>query len=304
VETYDNNFVIASVVGNGCGKLRKIQGTDGSLIWEHEYDTLDILELKDVIEIDDGDLLACGGIDQNNEDAVVIRFDSTGVVKHILSYGGNEQDVAWELKEISSTTFYAAGFYDAGDAEDSDINALLIKCQASGDTLDLLWTNTYTSTGTTSSYDYDKAYAMDVTPDGGCFLAALWCTGGRSWAAKIDNTGAMKYMQKDFSQSELSSVVAVDNTTCIVADKFTSGATFTVTKWAETMICGDANGDGDINAGDAVFLINNVQSGGPSPDPLCLGDANSNDMIDIGDAVYIVNHVFKGGPLPCTGCGL
>jgi PKD repeat protein len=66
-------------------------------------------------------------------------------------------------------------------------------------------------------------------------------------------------------------------------------------------LCGDANGDGDINVGDAVFLINYVFSGGPAPIPVEAGDANSDGNTDIADAVYLINYVFKGGPAPCAG---
>ncbi|MEE9443094.1 MAG: PKD domain-containing protein [candidate division Zixibacteria bacterium] len=62
---------------------------------------------------------------------------------------------------------------------------------------------------------------------------------------------------------------------------------------------GDANGDGDVNIGDAVFIINTVFKGGPSPSPLDAGDANCDYAVNIGDAVYLINHVFKGGPRPC-----
>ncbi len=65
-------------------------------------------------------------------------------------------------------------------------------------------------------------------------------------------------------------------------------------------ICGDANGDGYVNAGDAVFLINHIFKGGPLPDPLMAGDANCDGIVNIGDAVYLNNHVFKGGPAPCA----
>ncbi|MEE9443763.1 MAG: serine hydrolase [candidate division Zixibacteria bacterium] len=66
--------------------------------------------------------------------------------------------------------------------------------------------------------------------------------------------------------------------------------------------CGDANGDGDVNVGDAVFIINHVFKGGPAPDPIEAGDANCDDATNVGDAVYLINHVFKGGPAPCEGC--
>jgi hypothetical protein len=67
-------------------------------------------------------------------------------------------------------------------------------------------------------------------------------------------------------------------------------------------VCGDANGDGAANVGDAVYLINFVFKGGAAPDPLCVGDANDDDNTNVGDAVYMINYVFKGGPPPKETC--
>lgn len=66
-------------------------------------------------------------------------------------------------------------------------------------------------------------------------------------------------------------------------------------------VVGDANGDGDVNIGDAVYMINLVFKGGPPPIPypLCSGDANCDCEANVGDAVYVINLVFKGGPPPC-----
>jgi len=71
--------------------------------------------------------------------------------------------------------------------------------------------------------------------------------------------------------------------------------------WGEPCLfnCGDANGDGQINVGDAVFLINYVFKGGSAPDPLEAGDANCDGDVNVGDAVYLIAYVFKGGPEPC-----
>ena len=68
------------------------------------------------------------------------------------------------------------------------------------------------------------------------------------------------------------------------------------------IVCGDANGDGDPNVGDAVYLINYVFKGGPAPDPVCAGDTNGDGDANVGDAVYLINYVFKGGPAPHEGC--
>jgi hypothetical protein len=74
---------------------------------------------------------------------------------------------------------------------------------------------------------------------------------------------------------------------------------------------GDANGDGSINVGDAVYMISYVFKGGPPPTPYetCSGDANCDCNPDVGDPVFIISYVFKGGPPPCdcevwrTNCG-
>jgi len=76
-------------------------------------------------------------------------------------------------------------------------------------------------------------------------------------------------------------------------------------------IPGDANGDTQVNVGDAVYLISYVFKGGPAPLPyeVCSGDANGDCMCNVGDAVYIITYVFKGGypPVDCptwnSGCG-
>jgi hypothetical protein len=65
-------------------------------------------------------------------------------------------------------------------------------------------------------------------------------------------------------------------------------------------LIGDANGDGEINLADAVYLVNYLFIGGPPPDPLEAGDANCDGEVNLADAVYIVNYLFIGGPPP--GC--
>jgi hypothetical protein len=68
----------------------------------------------------------------------------------------------------------------------------------------------------------------------------------------------------------------------------------------EIWIRGDANGDGQVNLADAVYLVNYLFIGGPPPDPMDAGDANCSGDVDLADAVYIVNWLFIGGPPP--GC--
>jgi hypothetical protein len=66
--------------------------------------------------------------------------------------------------------------------------------------------------------------------------------------------------------------------------------------------CGDANDDGDVNVGDAVYIIAYVFTGGPPPPMLCQGDANGDGDVNVGDAVYLIAYVFSGGPPPNPYC--
>ena len=61
---------------------------------------------------------------------------------------------------------------------------------------------------------------------------------------------------------------------------------------------GDANGDGEIDIGDIVYLINYLYKGGPAPDPLEAGDVDFDGVIDLGDLLYLINYLYKGGPAP------
>lgn len=62
---------------------------------------------------------------------------------------------------------------------------------------------------------------------------------------------------------------------------------------------GDANEDGAVNIGDAVWIINCIFKTCTPPFCLAHWDANCDGTPNIGDAVYLVNYVFKGGPPPC-----
>jgi hypothetical protein len=66
---------------------------------------------------------------------------------------------------------------------------------------------------------------------------------------------------------------------------------------------GDANGDGQIDASDVVFLINYLFIKGPAPEPLSAGDSNGDCVVDAADVVYLMNYLFVGGPTPKPGCG-
>ena len=64
-------------------------------------------------------------------------------------------------------------------------------------------------------------------------------------------------------------------------------------------ICGDADGSGEVDIDDVVYLIAFIFSGGPSPDPYESGDADCSGEVDIDDVVYLITYIFSGGNAPC-----
>lgn len=67
-------------------------------------------------------------------------------------------------------------------------------------------------------------------------------------------------------------------------------------------VCGDADGSGDVNVSDVVFLLGYIFGQGIPPNPLLAGDADCSGEVNVSDAVYLVQYIFGGGPKPCAGC--
>jgi hypothetical protein len=61
---------------------------------------------------------------------------------------------------------------------------------------------------------------------------------------------------------------------------------------------GDANNDNRLNISDAVYIVNYLFKGGPSPNPLETGDINCDGEVTVSDVIYLINYLFKGGPPP------
>jgi hypothetical protein len=64
---------------------------------------------------------------------------------------------------------------------------------------------------------------------------------------------------------------------------------------------GDANGDGQVNGLDVIFLVNYLKGLGPAPDPLLRGDANGDCAVNGLDVIYLVDWLKGIGPPPVRG---
>ena len=60
------------------------------------------------------------------------------------------------------------------------------------------------------------------------------------------------------------------------------------------LLCGDANGDGQISVADIFYMINNLFAGGPPP--VNSFDVNGDGNTTVADIFYMINFLFAGGP--------
>ena len=59
---------------------------------------------------------------------------------------------------------------------------------------------------------------------------------------------------------------------------------------------GDVNGDGVVNDTDLLEVFENLPAAPDGQDPNA--DLNGDGQVDVGDLVHLVNYMFKQGPLP------
>ncbi len=66
----------------------------------------------------------------------------------------------------------------------------------------------------------------------------------------------------------------------------------------ESWVCGDTNGDGEVNQLDVTSLLDYLHRDGPAPLPLAAADVNGDSVIDQDDVKYLVAYLHQGGPEP------
>jgi hypothetical protein len=71
----------------------------------------------------------------------------------------------------------------------------------------------------------------------------------------------------------------------------------------QASLAGDVNGDGIVNVGDIIALVNYLYRGGAPPDIPSQADVNGDCLVNVGDVVYLVNYLYRNGPAPVPGCG-
>jgi len=90
------------------------------------------------------------------------------------------------------------------------------------------------------------------------------------------------------------------NQAAIAAAFGAHGITLSDVPTYDVYLRGDVSGDGVVDIGDPIALLDILFGGGstPAPTPCDRADANNDGFVDIGDAAYLLSFLFSGGPAP------
>ncbi|MCK4427099.1 MAG: hypothetical protein KAW16_01295 [candidate division Zixibacteria bacterium] len=208
------------------------------------------------------------------DEAYAIAIDLSG---HVYvtgrSYGSETSyDYATIKYYHNGGTAWVRRYNGPEDAADS---ARAIALDASG--------NVYVtgpSVGSGTSYDYAT---IKYDPDGN----ELWVRRYNGPGNDIDDARA----------------IAVDDSGAVYVTGQSVGSgtsyDYATIKYVGVPLCGDVNGNGMVDGGDAIYLINYLYIGGPPPPDAWAADVNyCDERINIADVVYLINYLYIGGPPP------
>ncbi|MFH1893618.1 MAG: lectin like domain-containing protein [Candidatus Zixiibacteriota bacterium] len=173
------------------------------------------------------------------------------------------------------------------------------------------------SDGGNIGYDY----YLYLTETGGgvdrLLVEANNAGGAGAWTeiARHDTDGGLYWHHHEITESELVAAnvtptstmkirfTANDATPASIVEAGIDGFTVFSLQCEGPFVCGDADGSSAVDIDDAVFLIEYIFAGGPTPEPLESGDTDCSGAIDIDDVVYLIAYIFAGGPSPCDPNG-
>ncbi len=166
--------------------------SEGSMLWNKTFGGVGSDKARDVILTKNGGFALAGSTSSygsGDSDVYLIKTDSEGEVEWEGVYGGQEFDGAYSLVQTHDNGFALVGFTNSYGAGQYD--AYLVKTDSNG-----LMEWNYTYTGTWSGTQYDGAYDIIQTSDGGFALAGFTSFGFPDmFVVKLDSEGNEDWIQ-------------------------------------------------------------------------------------------------------------
>ena len=135
---------------------------NGNILWSKTYGDSLLDYGYAVQQTFDGGYIVAGwtiSFGAGGRDVYLIKTNSVGDTLWTKTYGGNANDVCYNIQQTTDSGYIFVGATDNFGAGNSDV--YLIKTNSNGDTL---WTRTY------GGSDYEEAYDVQQTTDGGYII--------------------------------------------------------------------------------------------------------------------------------------
>jgi uncharacterized repeat protein (TIGR02543 family)/uncharacterized delta-60 repeat protein len=196
LQTSDGGYIMAGYTSSsGAGGydfwIVKIT-SDFQLEWARTYGGVGNDYARSIQETSDGGYLVAGhagpgSFGAGNDDAWLIKLDSTGGWDWQRYFGGTDYDYAYSAQEASDGSFFVAGHSTSFNVGvDYDIWVMKLNSDRS-----VNWQ--HTSGGT----NHDHIRSMTLTSDGGCVVvgntASFGAGGYDIWVLKISSTGTVDW---------------------------------------------------------------------------------------------------------------
>src|SRR4030066_935861 len=316
VDTSRNVYVTGLSIGSGTNHdyATLKYNSNGDLAWVRRYNGpgnyLD--DAYDLAVDNNGNVYVTGfsvGLGSAVDDYATIKYNSIGDSLWTRRYNGpgSGGDEAFAIAVDNTGNVYVTGSRDAETGAAVNLDYLIIKYSALGDTL---WTRRYNGPGNGK----DEAYVVAVDDSENIYVtgysdrdpsAAL----NQDYATvKYAADGTLEWVTRYDGPSDSGDVayaLAVDDSGNVYVTGRSrgkgSGYDFATIKYiplACVAKAGDANNDNDVLLSDVVTTINLIFRFQPLPPPACRADANADGKVLLTDGIYLINFIFKAGPLP------
>ena len=252
---------MGGTLGGSCSVIKL--DSSGNISWQKTYygtgDTQSIQQTAD-----GGYIVADGGFR-------VLKLDSIGNVSWQKIYGGTENERARSIQQTADggyivagdTNSFGAGYYDFW----------VIKLDSSGN---ISWQKTY------GGIDYDYAYSIQQTTDGGYVVAGkTWSFGAGSsdvLVLKLDSTGNIPNCDliQTSNATATDTFIIPDNSTATVQTMSPNTSNMSIISYDAsaqiTTICSDYDGDGVFSDADNCPLTPNGPDNGTCTAGEYIGD--------------------------------
>jgi hypothetical protein len=117
-------------------------------------------------------------------DMWILKLDSSGNIQWQKTYGGADDDYANSIKQTSDGGYIVAGVTESFGTGNPDI--WVLKIDSSGN---IQWQKTF------GGSDWDYAYEIQQTTDGGYVLSGLTFSFGGAWVIKLDTLGNIEWQK-------------------------------------------------------------------------------------------------------------